>query len=64
MFVGLRVDVRWDCDTGVKFPEDDYAAGDFVFVQDHQFDTRIRTRLPNFLAREGDVLKHYLSSGL
>jgi hypothetical protein len=33
-------------------------------MQDHQFDAGIRSLLPNFIPRKGDILKHYLSSGL
>ena len=64
MFVGLRMNVRRNCDSGMKFSKNNYAARNFVLVQDHQFDAGIRALLPNFIPREGDVLKHYLSSGL
>src|SRR5688572_11897732 len=64
MFVGLRMNVRRNCNPGMNFSKNNYAARDFVLVQNHQFDARVRTRLPNLLASEGDVLKHYLSSGL
>ena len=57
-FVGLRMDVRWDGDAGVKFSQHGDAAGRFVFVQDHQFDAGIWTGLPLFVFGESDVLEH------
>jgi len=56
--VRVRMRVRGDCVSWFKFAQHYNSTGDFVFVQNHQLNTFIRTRLPGLVFAQRDVGKH------